>query len=457
MANFRGIGDVAIDVANRQEQERLQQEQLNEQMRANRAQEKLARSRLQLADRQATLDRQLKMKQLDQHQSNIDRDFQLKNTQLAQQQSNLDRDFQLKQAQDERRASMEELALKMKNSQFDEYLQAANYEREQREAKKRAHTDGFMGMLMLAASGDDIEDSPGIGVTPEGAINLYNAQNTTQGVGPKLVSFAVDKNNGVATLTMEDQETGEQTAQAMNITELITSLRQAMEARRQSPDELLRQSADYGDEVMNLTYNTLLNAAQRNSRYYHELRKIGMARQGTQEPDGEMTRKEKIDIAKARADIQKSMSTALAPLEKERSEIETELNERKKELEATTKKKTRMSLESERDRLAQHLEEITARIQKEREPFQVNLDILKVEGEAEGTKPASAPSTSQKVDPRTFSDPEKQDAPKDGKVEIRAENGGLRKYVNGKPVGGLKQDTPETRAALKANGINVID
>ena len=154
----------------------------------------------------------------------------------------------------------------------------------------------------------------------------------------------------------------------------------------------------------------------------------------------------KMDRLKTVSSIQKNMDSATSPLNKELATLESGLKEKKNN--APAKKKHLAAHNAEVKELEGQVETLKAQIEEKEAPYRRQIAELGGDGESVGKSPRK-----EKTDTRHFSSPSEGS----GKTEIRAENGGLRKYVNGKPVGGLKQDTPETRAALKANGINVID
>lgn len=290
---FRGIGDDATDVANRQAQEALERRRLAEAERANRAQEALAASRQKEAGRQANMEMKLRQEQLRAGLAERKDEMALQRGKMAEGARQFDatmaqgaREFDAKQALDtreaDRRAAASEFEMRVKGSEYERYMQAGKLEQENREGMKRAFADGFMGLLTAAAGNPvDTRDGRKLGIAPKAAVEQFNsAQAGEDRNAPAMTSFTRDPDTGNVTFDMKDPASGEESVEALNERDVlgryIESLAARAEAATKNNDATLKRSADYGEAVMAMTLKTLMETASRDTRHFYDLEKLGV-------------------------------------------------------------------------------------------------------------------------------------------------------------------------------------
>lgn len=292
MAGFRGIGDDATDVANRQAQEALERRRLAETERANRAQEALAASRQKEAARQANMEMRQRQQQLRAGLEERKSEMALQQGKMAEgarqfdanlgfEQRKLDTQTALQAREEQRRAAAAEFDLRVKGSEYERYLQAGKIEQENREGMKRAFADGFMGLL--AATAGNLVDSGGrrLGVAPKTALAQFNSAHAGEDRNaPAMTSFTRDPDTGNVTFAMKDPASGEERVEALNERDVlgryIESLAARAEAATKNNDATLKRSADYGEAVMAMTLKTLMETSSRDSRHFYDLEKLGV-------------------------------------------------------------------------------------------------------------------------------------------------------------------------------------
>lgn len=436
MANFRGIGDVAIDVANKQEQEALERARIAEMERANRAQEKLQRQ--QMADRKnlAREEMGLRNRQLEFQQKNIGQEFALKQKQYEDTMSLENRKLQLSIEQDQRKSRIDDLILKMKGSQYEEYLSAVKRDQEERDLKKRAFTDGFIGLAMSAFL-NPLDDNSGLGVAPATALQKFNVENSASDQDPELSSFVIDNNAGQIIWSVRNPQTGQDDVKVEKITDFIKTLQTTFAKRTQQETQrnVISQAGQYDTSTMDLVIELAKNSLNPNSRSYMELNK--MLREQSLDNDRKAKEKrltdkqafdQKITLHKTKADIRKNMDSVTSPLNKELATLESELKEKKNN--APTKKKLLAAHKAEVKELEGQIETLKALIEEKEAPYRRQIAELELggEGESVGKSPEK-----EKIDTRAFYDnePKKQDAPKQMGRVVRKIEGGYEFYEDG--------------------------